>query len=369
MILINCPACDKKCKNQVGFSSHLFKQIDKCHLNFIKQQEKIIKSYFDKNISPEDLSKQDDIFVTHHYIRKVWKENFDFDKRKKRISTASLKKQWENGKRQINKKLTKRGYKYNTDKKDSISKKQYDLIISLFNSDFPQREIAKKAKVNEKTIISTFKREFSKEQIKQRNKRMELLRRKGAGGHNKLENKDPRKYKKIIAEFKSSKGLRTISEELKTGTGTIKRIWLDCFGEKEYEKRVAKMLRLQQKRAARSLKKARFLGSKNEILCYQLLKKALPNEKIVHHDYSIVPRLEIDICLPDRKVAICWDGLCHRKPIYGNKSFNRTVKHDLVRQKWFKKNSWNHIIIIDNGKHDPKFVADKVSEILEEVNV
>ena len=367
MILITCPVCNKICKNQSGFSSHLFKQYNKGHIEFINQQEEIIKSYFNTNISPEKLSEKSNIFIGPYYIRKVWRENFNYGGRKHRINSNNLKKQWADNKRTVPKGLTKAGYKYSSEHKDSISRKQYNLILSLFDSDLSQREIAKKAKVNEKTIIITFKREFSKVQIDKRNKRMELLRQKKSGGHNKLENKDPKKCKQILSAFSSDKGLHTLSAELKVSTGTIKRIWFTKFTNKEYEKRVAKMLRLQQKRAAKSLKKARFLGSKNEILCYQLLKKAMPMENIVHHDYSIVPRLEIDVCLPDRKVAICWDGLCHRKPIYGKKSFNRTVKHDLIRQKWFKKNNWNHIIIIDNGKHDPKFVEERVDEILEAI--
>jgi predicted DNA-binding protein YlxM (UPF0122 family) len=367
MIFISCPVCKKKCKNHNGLSSHLFKQKDKRHFNFIGQQEKIIKSYFKKDISPENLQKQDDIFVGSYYIRKIWKESFPYGERKNRISAASLKKQWASGKRKMGQNCTKAGYTYSLEHKDSISKKQYNLIISLFDSDFSQKDIAKRAKVNEKTIIATFKREFSKYKISKRNKRMELLRQKKSGGHNKLENKNPAKYKKIVAEFKLSKGLKTISEELRTGTGTIKRIWLERFGEKAYEKRVAKMLRLQQKRAAKSLKKARFLGSKNEILCYKLLKKALPKEKIIHHDYSIVPRLEIDISIPDRKVAICWDGLCHRKPIYGKKSFARTKKHDKIRKRCLSKINWSHIIIVDNGGHDPQFVKKQVAKILKAI--
>lgn len=360
-----CPICGKMCKNQTGLSSHIFKQYNNKHIGFVKKQKNIIESYFDTNISPEELSNKDNIFVAPYYIRKIWKQNPLYEERKSKNNSESLKKQYKDGSRTVPKGFTKAGYKYNFDNKDSISKKQYDLIISLFDSNFSQREIAKKAKVNEKTIITTFKRKFSKEQINKRNKRMELLRQKKIGGHNKLENKDPKRVKKIEQTFYSDDGLHTLSANFKTGTGTIKRIWFKKFGKKEYEKRVAKMLRLQQKRAAKSLKKARFLGSKNEILCYQLLKKALPKENIVHHDYSVVPRLEIDICLPDRKVAICWDGLCHRKPIYGGKSFSRTIKHDNIRLKWFKNNNWNHIIIEDNGRHDPKFVEERVSEILE----
>ena len=112
--------------------------------------------------------------------------------------------------------------------------------------------------------------------------------------------------------------------------------------------------------------KACSIGSKNEILCYNLLLKVFPTTK--HHDYDIVPRLEIDILIPDKHMCLSWDGISHRKAIYGEKTFSAVVKNDKIREDTLLEKGWRYIVVVDDGQHNPSFVEQKVNEIVELVN-
>lgn len=81
-----------------------------------------------------------------------------------------------------------------------------------------------------------------------------------------------------------------------------------------------------------------------------------------------MPRLEIDISIPDKKIAISWDGIGHRKPVFGEKAFKKVCKNDIKRDEVLKNTNWKYISVIDNGTFNPQFVEDKVKQIIELVN-
>ena len=76
-------------------------------------------------------------------------------------------------------------------------------------------------------------------------------------------------------------------------------------------------------------------SSKGEILLAELLvKKGYEVERNV---WDIVKGYEIDIFLPDLKVAISYDGDVHRLPIYGQKRLNQVINRDKYRSRKLKE--------------------------------
>jgi len=358
-----CPVCGRKSKTKTGVSSHLFKCKDEKHINYIENMNKTIINNFSIMKSPYEL----DVYCSPYYIRKIWDTIPENKDRKKLANSTSLKKQWKKGTRTVPKGLTNKNYKYSLNHKHTISETAKNTIIELFNSNLTSKEISIKASCDVKTVIPVFRRYFSDEEVDERIKRILKLASIKSGVSNSLKVKFPEKYKNIVKEFNDTNGLKTIAEKYKTGTGAVKKIWIEKFGKKAYEGRLAMMLKLQKERAGKSLKKAKFLGSKNERLCYSLLKESI-EYNVKHHDYSVVPRLEIDITIPDLKIAICWDGIGHRKPVFGKKPYNKVVKNDKIRKLILDRKKWTHISVVDNGSHNKEFVKEKVKDIIKIIN-
>lgn len=358
---MKCPVCGKEFNGKVGASSHLFKTKDKEHKKFVEYQKKLVRKAFYTNVSCEILATK--CWVSTAFICNIWKQIPGYKKRKSRMNSISLKCQHKGGKKKISKNFHGGNRKYKTNQGHTITQEIYDKIISFFDSDLNFKQISNLVGCDPKTVKSTFVREFGTEKY---NNRTKIIRQKGykkSGISNSLKVKEPNKYKSIIKEFNGDKGIRTIAKKLKTSGNIIKNIWIEKFGKRAYEKRVAKMLWLQRIRAAKSLKKAKFLGSKNEIYCFNLLNDKYPGI-VKHHDYNIVPRLEIDISIPSKKVAICWDGIGHRKPAFGNIPFEKVRKNDAIRDEILKNKGWFHISVIDDGSYDPVFVENKVNKII-----
>lgn len=361
---MKCPVCDRECNGKVGVSSHLFKAKDEKHFIFAENQRQMVKDAFYQDISCETLSKQENFWASVTFICDIWKQLPGYKERKSKINSEATIKKWKEGKLKINPNFTKRNTRYKLNRNDTISSETYNKIISFFDSNLSFKEISSQCDCDPKTVKPTFIREFGEEKYKGRVNRIRCISWEKGGESNSLKTKDLEKYNLIIKEFASDKGLGTLSEELKTGTGTIKKIWIENFGREEFEKRVAKMFELQRERAAKSIKKAKFLGSKNEIYCYELLDNLYPFE-VKHHDYSIVPKLEIDISFPFKNIAICWDGIGHRKPVFGIGPFEKACRNDITRSKILEEKGWKHISVIDNGAFNPKFVEQKVKEIVD----
>lgn len=364
---MKCPVCNKECNEKAGVSSHLFKTKDEEHIIFVETQKQMVIDAFYEEISCEKLAAQEDFWAGTTFICEIWKKIPGYKERKSKMDSNSMKKQYQHGDRKINPNFTKRNTKYKLDRNDTISSETYNKIISFFDSNLSFKKIAVQCNCDPKTVKPTFIREFGEEKYKERVDRIQHNSWERGGESNSLKTKDLERYNLIVKEFSSDRGLHIISKELNTGAGTIKKIWIENFGQEEFEKRVIKMFELQRERAAKSIKKAKFLGSKNEIYCYELLDNLYPFE-VKHHDYSIVPKLEIDISFPFRNIAICWDGIGHRKPVFGSSQFERACRNDVTRSKILEEKGWKHISVIDNGAFDPKFVEQKVKEIVDLIN-
>ena len=82
----------------------------------------------------------------------------------------------------------------------------------------------------------------------------------------------------------------------------------------------------ESKSVAAIIKAARE-GSKAEKKIMEMLQEAGYNP-LHHHKPLAKEKLEVDILLPDNRVAIEIDGLSHYSPIWGDANFSRVVKAD-----------------------------------------
>lgn len=115
---------------------------------------------------------------------------------------------------------------------------------------------------------------------------------------------------------------------------------------KDYNERVKRMKKKGIKRTMVSLERAGKLGSQPERKFFDLIRKHIIL-KVIHHDFSVLPPYEIDITIPDIKVAICWDGIGHYKPIFGKAVFNKVKNSDRIKRRAFKRMGWKVFIIKD----------------------
>jgi len=361
---MKCPVCGKSCHGKVGISSHVFKTKDEAHLEFVRRQNVLVDGAFFRNISCGDLAGSRECHVSVAYICERWQKIPGYKERKSRMNSSRMLGEWKKGQRKVPPSFTNKGAEYDLGKKTTISQKQHDKIVSLFESDKSIAGIAKEVSCDRKTVRSVFLREFGSQKTKSRGKKMASATcLRTVAGKNKVP-ADSGLGKAIVDSFCGNEGIRSVAKRLGTGTGVVVRIWKHAFGADGYKRRCARMRKIQRERASKSLRVAKFLGSKNERLCHRVLSEKIPGTNVIHHDYSIVCGLEIDISIPEMKVAISWDGPGHRRPVFGRRAFGRTLKNDRRRDHALRSIGWRHISIIDEGRHNPPFVKHAVDLII-----
>lgn len=330
---MKCPVCNKEFKN---IQSHFIKSKCEKHIEFLQQQIKIVKNNFNNTKSYKEIESE--IIFGRNFILKIMKLNPNKEKRicNLRKSLAKTKKV----------------------KRIRISQEKQNEIISYFHSTLSVSKISKIINCDERTIIKIFIKVFGEQKTKERFKKTKYLSSKLISKKNLIEFKNPEVYKKIIYLFNSDKSLKEIGDACGVFPASIANIWRRVFGEEEYQKRIRVIKSKKQYSGTSS-----HSGSKNEVLCYELLFKEF-GDLVQHHNYNLVYKLEIDIVIFNKKIAINWDGISHRKPIYGQKTFQITTKHDKIKNDTLLKLGWRHISVIDDGKYNPEFVYEKVQQIL-----
>lgn len=104
--------------------------------------------------------------------------------------------------------------------------------------------------------------------------------------------------------------------------------------------------------ATKKLKNELVSGNRSqaEELVISLLLSKIKNLQIKRNDKSVLGRQEIDIHLPQYKIAIEVDGICHHKPVYGQETFERVQAAD--KKKTDKLNELGYTLYrIDISKH------------------
>ena len=68
---------------------------------------------------------------------------------------------------------------------------------------------------------------------------------------------------------------------------------------------------------------------------------------------------DADVILVDHKVAVLWNGAWHYKEIMPGTSLKQIQTRDRIKIDEINKAGFHPYIIVDMGKHDPKFVNDQ----------
>lgn len=333
--MVSCPICSREYKY---LGTH-FKKI-KCnkHNEYKKQHLNKILNEFQSGKSINKI----DTFISYKELILFLKENSDYHK-------------IINNNNSIRSKKVQKGLLRNR------TKEVKNKAIKLFSTALSISKITKKLDIHEKTLKKIWENEFGKDEIDKRTKRLNGLYLKlNNNRYSVINNKEI--YDIVVSLFYSNKSAKLIGKEANISSVSVISIWKKVFGEHSYNKRKIRMKKIQQNNSKKCCK----IGSKNELLCYKLLRTIYSN--IIHHDYSLVKNLEIDISIPKLKIAINWDGIVHRKPIYGEKSLNNVIKKDNIKNNELIKKGWTNIIVIDDGSFNPDFVFDKVEQILDIIN-
>lgn len=85
--------------------------------------------------------------------------------------------------------------------------------------------------------------------------------------------------------------------------------------------------------------------SKLEYYIAKLIRKDFPKLKIKRNDRTLCEGLEIDILIPELKLAIECNGIIHYEPIYGIKRLSQVQCNDLLKKEIIK-NKNHHFLIV-----------------------
>lgn len=110
--------------------------------------------------------------------------------------------------------------------------------------------------------------------------------------------------------------------------------------------------------------------SQHEKLLYELLVQRFSQLTIINNNRTIFEGLEIDIWIPELKLAIEWNGIVHYKPIYGEETLFRVQNNDNKKQILANKLDIRLIIIPQtNRMSNKKFAAifENVRIIIEQL--
>jgi len=288
--------------------------------------------------------------IDQRKIRTFWKENFS------------------------SKEVTERGYRIKRleSRKRRISKDVVAEIYELLESGETTKNVSQKLNVSvgvvQKYVAMNVK---LLEKVKNRNtyrrsENMKFLRKYIISEQSATIFED--KKKEVLTYFDTNLFLHEVAKKVQLGKTSIRNVFIEKMGKDQYQKRVERLEPLRIKKSMKSLILAGKLGSKPEKEFYKYISLCI-NTDVIHHDLDLMPPFEIDITLPKIKVAICWDGIGHFKPIFGEKIFKQVVYRDKQKQKFFEKIGWKSFIVQDRqSRWKKEEIICKVYEFVEFLN-
>lgn len=178
----------------------------------------------------------------------------------------------------------------------------------------------------------------------------------------------PTKGKKLSAETKAK-----ISESSHNNWDNKTPDELEAFKQLKrdaWNSRSADDVEEFNKKSVNAIAKASRVGSKAEIRLVDELKKAGYNA-IHHHRPIEKEKLEVDILIPDKRIAIEIDGPSHYKPIWGAINFDRTRKADIEKNGILATNGFCMIriknLVNTVTQHMYKKTCESLIKVLEEI--
>lgn len=305
-------------------------------IGLIGRQE--IINLFQSESSIKDLEKT--LNIDQRKIRAIWREEFGADAIKNRGKNA---------------------------RSDSVSEKLSlgkDVVEKIFNF---IKEGNTPSEVAEILNISTGVVE------KYVNKNLELKKISTQSGKLKMQstmrklrdksNISEKMEKEISGYFYLPMTSKDIADVFGISSYFVRRTFKKYFSNDEYLERVEKQKPIVKKKVLKKLEEIGRLGSKPEIYFYNKIRDNL-NLEVIHHDYDLLPPFEIDITIPELKIAIMWDGIGHFKPIFGESIFKQVVYRDKFKLAALKEKGWNCFVVKDlNSKIKKKFMNEKFEEL------
>jgi len=110
-------------------------------------------------------------------------------------------------------------------------------------------------------------------------------------------------------------------------------------------------------------------GSKAQLYAYKYIKKyfgIFHKLQVISNDSSPfkghTDAFNVDITIPELKIAIEWDGPLHREPIFGDEHLAQVQANDKAKDYLLKSRGWKVIRVIDDcpdGNSMKKYVKEK----------
>jgi AraC-like DNA-binding protein len=338
--MVICPVCKKE-GNREHIIRHMMNSYgEKKHNIFISQQDEKIRDIY-RNIKDEDLNPHkisQDLFCSASHIRKIFSEFSDY---KQRIVS---KKSFDVSKQYVDK-IRKKPNSFNNNWKLSrenggkrfINEKQIDKIYELYNTKMTQKDIAKNVSCKEETIRKYLVSRFGEKDVAERNKKAKSLKISKLNIDIKIN---------LRSHFFNGSTKKKISEELQLSISTVLSYYRKTFSKQQRETRIKKLNKNSILKSLIVCGKSGITGSKPENMCYNLIKDNIEN--VIHHDMNICEPYEIDITIPDYKIAVFWDGPFHRRPIFGEKNLQLVQKRDVIKKNKLCSVGWKIIIVNDD---------------------
>jgi hypothetical protein len=108
------------------------------------------------------------------------------------------------------------------------------------------------------------------------------------------------------------------------------------------------------------------LKSYAEKILVSKLKLNFPDWIIHENDRKILNGLELDVYIPNIKLAIEWNGIYHIEPIKGEEILQKIIKKDNTKIEMCKNLGINLIVISDRTSHK-KFIEETTNDIVEKL--
>ena len=263
-----CPVCGQLCNKTTGLSSHLFKQKDAKHKNYIKEIEKDALRAYHKYENITSIAERWGIGTS--YVRGVWRQQPDYKKHGRKLLSIASKRNWENG------------TAGNPNIFNIKSRKEDVLKIKdLFNSETPVENIAKQFNMDETTVKKIFKNYYTEKQIKKRNLKIKSNAIKlGWKGLTKqkihrrqqefdlLHEKVKQLTPKILSLYTSDLTLHEVGEKLGIHYNHVKQVWRDNNLDSTRKFVKAKRAKIRAQKRYEKLMKGRPNEFDNKILSY-----------------------------------------------------------------------------------------------------
>lgn len=108
--------------------------------------------------------------------------------------------------------------------------------------------------------------------------------------------------------------------------------------------------------------------SKAEKILIEQLKFNFPQFSIIENDRKILNGLELDVYIPELKLAIEWNGIFHYEPIHGLNQLEKIQHKDGKKIELCKSLGIELIIICDRTSH-LRFIKETVNKLIENLKI